>query len=65
MCASIGDDIIRPPRYHAFDLLYQILLTELSVEADTLGRGGGGGCAMVDELKGGLQGFLREAVVCR
>jgi hypothetical protein len=42
-------------RYHAFDKLYEILLTELHEDAGTSGH----------EMKHGLQGFLRDAVVCR
>jgi hypothetical protein len=54
--------VANPFRYHAFDCLYQVLLTELSSE---IGSSGGGRDAFRDELKGGLQGFLREAVVMR
>ncbi len=50
-----------PPRYHSFDRLYQVLLTELSVEFEAAGEGDDLG----DDLKSGLQGFLREAVVSR
>ena len=42
-------------RYHAFDKLYEILLTELHEDGGTSGH----------EMKHGLQGFLRDAVVCR
>ena len=42
-------------RYHAFDKLYEVLLTELHEVAGTSGH----------EVKHGLQGFLRDAVVCR
>jgi hypothetical protein len=42
-------------RYHAFDKLYEILLTELHDDAGASGH----------EIKHGLHGFIREAVVCR